>query len=102
MNLIDEAERLPQAWCSRVLGGIAGAKVKLIRMDGAGIPYESHSDFDEALLVIEGEMQLEIEGDVIHMRSGDFHIVPAGKQHKVLQGSHGTLFLVDAESLLDR
>ncbi|UCJ15769.1 cupin domain-containing protein [Pseudomonas sp. MM211] len=97
MNLIDEAKKLPQAWRSRILGSTAGANLKLIRMDGAGIPYESHSEFDEALLVLEGEMQLELEGEVIHMKSGDFHIVPAGKQHKVLQGSFGILFLVDAE-----
>lgn len=97
MNLVEEAENLAQAWRSRILGNTGGANLKVIRMDEAGIPYESHSEFDEALLVIDGEMQLEIEGEVITMRRGDFQIVPAGKKHKVLPGSYGTLFLVDAQ-----
>ncbi|CAN7684685.1 cupin domain-containing protein [Pararhizobium sp. LjRoot238] len=88
---------LPEAWRSRILGNTAGANFKIIRMNEAGIPFESHADFDEAVLVIEGEMRLEIEGQLISMRSGDFYIIPAGKEHRVLQGSHRTLFLVDAE-----
>lgn len=97
MNLVEEAALLPHAWRSRILGTTAGANFKVIRMDEKGIPYESHSEFDEALLLIEGQMSLEIEGDVIEMRAGDFHVVPAGKQHRVLKGSYGTLFLVDAQ-----
>lgn len=97
MNLIEAAKNLPYAWRSKTLGRTAGANFKVIRMDEAGIPYESHAAFDEALLVIEGHLQLEIEGEVIALQSGDLYIVPAGKRHKVLQGSYGTLFLVDAE-----
>ncbi|HEX2510205.1 MAG TPA: cupin domain-containing protein [Microvirga sp.] len=97
MNLVKEASALPDAWRSRILGRTGGANLKVIRMDEAGIPFESHAEFDEALLVIEGEMQLEIEGEIVRMQAGDFYIVPAGKSHKVLPGSHGTLFLVDAE-----
>ncbi|QXH33675.1 cupin domain-containing protein [Pseudomonas muyukensis] len=65
-------------------------------MDVQGTPYEVHSEFDEALVLIDGQMHLEVEGEVIAMGAGDLHIVPAGKQHRVLEGSHGTLLLVDA------
>lgn len=97
MNLIEAAKNLPHARRSKILGRTAGANFKVIRMDEAGIPYESHAEFDEALLVIDGHMPLEIDGKVIVLKSGDLHIVPAGKRHKVLQGSYGTLFLVDGE-----
>ena len=97
LNLSDEAKALPDAWRSKILGKTAGANFKIIRMGEDGIPFESHAEFNEALLVIEGEMQLEIEGKIIGMKAGDFYVVPAGKRHRVLQGSHGALFLVDAE-----
>jgi len=97
MNLIEEAALLPNAWQSRILGTTGGANLKVIRMDEKGIPYEAHSEFDEALLLIDGQMSLEIEGEVISMRPGDFHVVPAGKRHRVLKGSYGTLFLVVAQ-----
>ncbi|BAI71852.1 cupin 2 conserved barrel domain protein [Azospirillum sp. B510] len=97
INLIAETATLPQAWRSRIVGKIAGANLKIIRMDEAGIPSESHADFDEALFVLEGAMTLDVEGELINMAAGDFFVVPAGKSHRVLEGSHGILFLVDAE-----
>ncbi|WP_277964243.1 cupin domain-containing protein [Pseudomonas sp. RIT-To-2] len=96
MNLVEQAQRLPHAWRSRILGRTGGAQLKVIRMDEAGIELESHEAFDEALLVIEGHLQLEIEGEVIEMGPGDFHLIPSGQRHRVLPGSQGTLFLIDA------
>ena len=96
-NVPSTAALLPQSWHSRVLAQIAGANLKLIRMDEAGIPREAHLDFDEALLVVEGQMKLEIDSGVIELKAGDFYVVPAGMPHRVLPGSRGTLFLIDAE-----
>jgi len=96
-HLIQDAAELPQAWRSRVLGRTGGANIKIIRMDEAGIPTESHPDFDEGFLVVEGQMTLEIDGRRIPMTAGDFYLVPAGQAHSVLPGSRGVLFLIDAE-----
>ena len=42
------ADQLPRAWNSMVVGQAAGANLKVLRMDAAAYPDESH-DFDEAL-----------------------------------------------------
>ncbi|AAK25119.1 cupin domain-containing protein [Caulobacter vibrioides] len=97
INLAEEASSLPQAWRSKILGRTGGANIKIIRMDEAGIPTESHADFDEGFLVVEGHMTLEIEGRHIAMKAGDFYLVPAGQPHSVLPGARGVLFLIDAE-----
>lgn len=97
VNLPKEAESLPIAWRSKILGRTGGANIKVIRMDAAGIPTESHPDFDEGFLVVEGQMTLEIDGRHIAMKAGDFYLVPAGQAHSVLPGATGVLFLIDAE-----
>lgn len=97
-SLIAEASALPDAWQSRIISTIGQANIKLIRMDPAGIPDERHDDFAEALMLIEGKLQLEIEGHIIDMRTGDYVVIPRGKTHRVLPGSSGTLLLVDAET----
>ena len=89
-NLPSTAALLPHGWRSRILSRIAGANLKLIRMDEGG-------EFDEALLVVDGRMELEVDGHVIGLEAGDFYVVPAGMSHRVLPGSRGTLFLIDAE-----
>ncbi|AWV08186.1 cupin domain-containing protein [Marilutibacter maris] len=94
-NLIELASSLPQAWRSHIVGEAAGANFKVVRMDGNAYPNEQHP-FNEALLVIEGQINLELDGDIVQVRSGEVVIVPAGTPHAVSEGSHGTLVIIDS------
>lgn len=94
-NLIELASSLPQAWRSHIVGEAAGANFKVVRMDGNAYPNEQHP-FNEALLVIEGQINLELDGDIVQVRSGEVVIVPAGTPHAVAEGSHGTLVIIDS------
>ncbi|WP_279046247.1 cupin domain-containing protein [Cedecea davisae] len=96
-SLTQMAFELTDIWKSQVLGKISGANIKLIKMGGEGIPVESHAGFDELLVVIEGEMDLQVGRETIRLKSGDFYLIPVGAEHRVLPGSHGTLLLVDRE-----
>jgi quercetin dioxygenase-like cupin family protein len=88
------ADQLPRAWTSIIVGRAAGANVKVLRMDAAAYPDESH-DFDEALLVLDGCMRLALQGQVIEVNAGEVFFVPAGVPHAVAPGSHGTLVIID-------
>eukprot|EP01037_Dinobryon_pediforme_P000288 gene288-291_t len=90
ISLPATADQLPRAWNSTVVGQAAGANVKVLRMDDAAYPDESH-DFDEALLVLDGCMRLALQGQVTEVNAGEVFIVPAGVPHAVAPGSHGTL-----------
>ena len=63
-------------------------------MDELAYPDETH-DFDEALLVLEGQMNLQIHGQLIAVKQGEVYLVPAGVAHAVAPGSHGTLVIID-------
>lgn len=92
-NLVALATSLGEAWHSKVVGRAAGANLKVVRMDGA-YPNETHA-FDEALLVLEGQMNLQIGTAVTRVGAGEVYIVPAGVPHAVAVGSHGTLVIID-------
>lgn len=94
INLTNRAAELPTAWRSTIVGKAAGANVKVLRMDSAVYPDEVH-DFDEALLVIDGQMNLDINGEIASVHAGEVYIVPAGVAHSVAAGSHGTLVIID-------
>jgi mannose-6-phosphate isomerase-like protein (cupin superfamily) len=78
------------------VGRLAGANFKVVRMDGRAYPEESHA-FDEALLVLEGRMNLTFADQLVAVRSGEVYIVPAGVPHAVAEGSHGTLVIIDQD-----
>ncbi|UJD94958.1 cupin domain-containing protein [Lelliottia amnigena] len=86
---------LPQIWQSRVLGAVGNARIKIIKMGGEGIPPEAHNDFEEMLLVLDGELPLVIEKQHFTLAAGEFCFVPKGANHHVPPGSFGTLLLVD-------
>ena len=94
LRLVDVAARLPQAWSSSVLSSFGDARLKLLRMDEAAYPEESH-DYDEALLVLDGVMVLRIRGEVLRVEAGELYVVPAGVPHSVEGGSRGTLLIID-------
>jgi quercetin dioxygenase-like cupin family protein len=96
LNLPELASSLPEAWRSKVVGKAAGANFKVVRMDGRPYPDESHS-FNEALLVLEGQMNLQFGEEVVAVRAGEVYIVPAGVPHAVAAGSHVTLINIDRD-----
>lgn len=96
-DLLALASALPNAWRSTVVGQAADVNVKVLRMDGGEYPNEEHS-FDEALLVIEGQMNLRMGAELVQVRSGEVYLVPAGLAHAVAPGSHGTLVIIDRDT----
>jgi quercetin dioxygenase-like cupin family protein len=97
INLLNFASSLPETWQSKVVGEIAGANFKVLRMDGRAYENELHS-YSEALLVLDGQLNLQFGKDVTLVKSGEVYIVPAGVPHSVAEGSHGTLIIIDSNA----
>lgn len=94
INLKSAAAQL-DTWKSIVLARVAGASIKVIRMDGAPYPDESH-DYPEGLLVVDGQLNLTVGSDAITVRAGEIYVVPVGVAHAVAPGSAGILVIFDA------
>ncbi|MCK7450027.1 cupin domain-containing protein [Enterobacter chengduensis] len=97
MSLYDlktEANALSEAWRSRVLGNIGEANLKILRMDERSVAEEVH-EYDEGLLVIDGRLELSVNGKNISVSAGELYIAKAGVPHTVETGSVGTLVIID-------
>jgi len=92
--LTEAAGALPQSWKSQVLARFGDANLKVVRMDEAAYTDECH-DYPEGLLVLDGQMLLEIGGEVVRVGAGELYVVPAGVPHAVAAGSCGTLLILD-------
>ena len=93
-NLLTLAAKLPTSWQSTVIGEVAGGNFKILRMDGNTYPNEAH-EFNEALVVLEGQLNLRFGETVVPVMAGEVYIVPAGVPHAVASGSFGTLVIID-------
>lgn len=93
IDLLAQAQGLPVAWASSLVGQVGGAGVKVLRMDGQPYPEETHAHA-EMLLVLNGELRLSTQGLPLTVAAGQMVLVPAGTAHAVEPGSHGTLLIV--------
>ncbi|MFF4422459.1 cupin domain-containing protein [Streptomyces sp. NPDC001549] len=94
INLMNTAADLPEGWRSLVLGEVGTACVKLLRMDEMPVEPESHGT-PEALLVLDGQLRLEVGGRTIPVSAGELYMMPAGTTHAVGPESRGTLVIVE-------
>ncbi|KAB0685079.1 cupin domain-containing protein [Burkholderia territorii] len=97
MSLIDfrsVAAAQAVAWKSTIVGEVGPARIKVLRMDAQ--PYEAEvHDYNEGLLVLEGTLMLEVEGETVIVEAGQMYLAVAGTRHAVLPGSSGTLAIID-------
>ena len=98
INVKKLSAKLPCAWKSSVIGQAADANLKVLRMDESAYDEEVH-DYAEALIVLNGCLNLTVAGQVVHVSAGEMYIVPPGVPHGVAAGSGGILLIVDKQIL---
>ena len=62
-------------------GGQLAFAEAVISVGTLGAPPHLHRTFDEICYVLEGTVQVWVEGEVVTLHSGDVHLRPKGKMH---------------------
>ncbi|MFF1459604.1 cupin domain-containing protein [Streptomyces sp. NPDC058330] len=66
-----------------------------LAVTAAALPEEERHGTTEALLVLDGRLELEVGGMPVPAGAGELFLVPAGTAHAVRPGSRGTLMIVE-------
>lgn len=82
VNLLAKARLLEEAWQPRVVAELNDYQFKVTRLDGDFV-WHDHPDTDEAFLVLEGRLRIDLPDDgAVQLEAGELFVVPAGLQHK--------------------
>lgn len=80
-NIASEFEAVTDLWSPRVIATANGQYVKIARVDGE-LVWHAHAGEDEFFLCQEGIFGLRFrDGSEVHLRPGDFYVVPKGIEH---------------------
>ncbi|MEC7726415.1 MAG: cupin domain-containing protein [Planctomycetota bacterium] len=81
VNLRDKLAMVQETWVPKIVGELNGQHVKVAKLEGDYV-WHAHPDEDEMFLVVDGELELQLRDRTVHIKPGEFFIVPRGVEHR--------------------
>ena len=81
VNLRDKLAMFNETWVPKIVGELNGQHVKVAKLEGDYV-WHAHPDEDEMFLVVDGELELQLRDRTVHIKPGEFFIVPRGVEHR--------------------
>jgi len=92
MNLLNIGEELDRPWMQKIVGEIDDSIIRIVRYYGE-YPMHKH-DGDQFVLVIDGEIDIEEEGKIIHLDKMDFHVIKRGRWHRPVARTNSLVIVI--------
>ena len=82
INLAEKLSRFSSHWNPHVVADYNDNEVMVVKFQGE-FPFHKHESTDDFFLVLEGEMEMDIDGEAPRrIRAGELFIVPRGIVHR--------------------
>jgi mannose-6-phosphate isomerase-like protein (cupin superfamily) len=83
----DEAHDLGRPYLPHPLTQVDEMSLRLVWCQGE-TPWHSHLEHDEMLLVIEGRLQVEVEGETMGLAQDELLVIPRHQVHRLISSQH--------------
>ena len=94
INLKSKLESIKDYWSPKVIAELNDYQFKLAKIKDEFVWHE-HNDTDEAFIVIEGSIEIELEGRTVELSKGEMFVVPKGAKHKPIAKGEAHIMLIE-------
>lgn len=94
INLANKLAQFSSHWDPHVVAQYNGNDVMVVKFQGE-FPFHSHADTDDFFLVIEGEMEMDLEGETHSVQAGEIFVVPKGVTHRPRAANECKVLLIE-------
>ena len=95
INLAEKLSHFSSHWDPHVVADYNENEVMVVKFRGE-FPYHKHDDTDDFFLVLEGEMEMDIEGKAPHrIGAGEMFVVPKGITHRPRAAAECKVLLIE-------
>ena len=98
INLKSKLELIKDYWSPKVVAELNDYQFKLAKIKDEFIWHE-HNDTDEAFIVIEGNIEIELEDSTVELSEGEMFIVPKGAKHKPIARGEAHIMLIEPRNV---
>ncbi|MEM1203079.1 MAG: cupin domain-containing protein [Acidobacteriota bacterium] len=97
VNLAEAFGGFDDRWSPKIAAELNGQLVKLAKVEGEFV-WHAHADEDEMFLVVKGEMTLRLRDREVHLREGEFFVVPRGVEHQPVASEEAHILLFEPKA----
>ena len=94
INLKSKLELIKDYWSPKVVAELNDYQFKLAKIKDEFI-WHQHNATDEAFMVIEGNIEIELEDSTVELSEGEMFIVPKGTKHKPIARGEAHIMLIE-------
>ena len=81
VNLAEKLGTFSEYWSPRIVAGLNDYDVMVVRVEGEFV-WHKHDDTDDFLMVLDGELAVELRDRTITLGPGELFVVPRGVEHR--------------------
>ncbi|WP_102226617.1 cupin domain-containing protein [Acidimangrovimonas sediminis] len=94
VNLAEKLALVAGHWDPHVVADFNGHDIMVVRVEGE-FPFHDHPDTDDLFLVLEGEIELDVGEETLHLGPGELFVVPKGVRHRPRAKAEARLLLIE-------
>ena len=100
VNLAQKASLIEQQWSPRVVAEMNDYQFKVVRIEGEFV-WHSHPETDEAFLVLEGILRIDLAQGCVHVHPGELYVVPRGVEHRTAANGETKIMMIEPRGVLN-
>jgi mannose-6-phosphate isomerase-like protein (cupin superfamily) len=94
INIKQKLSLLTEQWSPKIIAQMNDYVFKLAKIQGDFV-WHSHSETDEAFIVLEGSLVIKFRDDRIELEKGELCVVPKGVEHKPFAEGECHIMLIE-------
>ncbi|EQM71450.1 cupin domain-containing protein [Pseudomonas tohonis] len=100
INLLHKVSLFSEQWNPKVVAEMNDYQFKVVRIAGDFI-WHAHADTDEAFLVLEGQLRIDLRDGAVLLGPGELYVVPKGVEHKPYAEGEVKMMLIEPRGVLN-
>lgn len=100
INIRNKLLQISDYWSPKIIAEINDYQFKLAKIKGEFI-WHGHKDTDEAFIVIEGSMNIELEECTVSLNEGEMYVVKKGVEHKPYAEKECMIMLIEPKGVIN-
>ena len=100
INFADKFTLFADQWQPRVVAELNDYQFKIVRIEGDFI-WHDHPETDEAFIVLEGQLRIDLEDGFVDLGPGEMYVVPKGVKHKPFAETEVKMLLIEPRGVVN-